>query len=119
MIQTNLAGPDCAPTAFPGETAVLLGAHRLKPSRHPHGVAIRAACGQNGAAGYGIPSGVSPFDRCFGHETPSSADRISRKWLDLVTRNYWLVVRGILHRWLRAVQARTVSVGNGHLQAAS
>src|ERR1019366_5881348 len=64
---TNFARPDRPATAFAGQPLIFMNTHHFEPGRHPHGVAIRAASGEHGAAGYRIPRRISPLNRSFGH----------------------------------------------------
>src|SRR5438874_7999570 len=66
----NNAIPDRALAAATSKTFVLCDVHSLQPPRHLHGVTIGAASANDRTSRDGIPSGVRPFDLCFGHRSP-------------------------------------------------
>src|SRR6266478_1397848 len=73
LVFANNAIPDCALAAATGEIFVLFDVHGLQPPRHFHGIAISAAGTDNRTSRNGVPSGVGPFDLCFGHRSPRQA----------------------------------------------
>src|ERR1700737_92456 len=73
LIFANNAIPDCALAATTSEAFVLCNVHGLQPSRHLHGVAIGAAGADDRTSSDGVPSGIRPFNLCFGHWNPRQA----------------------------------------------
>src|SRR5215216_6552217 len=67
LIFANYAVPNCTLAAATSETFVFFDVHSLQSSRHLHGVTIGATGADNRASRDRIPSGISPFDLCFGH----------------------------------------------------
>lgn len=58
---------DRASAGFPRQPSIFFDAHCFEARRHLHGVAIRAACGDNRTSRDGIPCGVGPLDLGFSH----------------------------------------------------
>jgi hypothetical protein len=74
LIFANNSIPNCARAAATSETFVLRDVHSLQTPRHLHGVAIGAAGTDDRASGDWIPSGIRPFDLCFGHRSLAKFD---------------------------------------------